>query len=55
MSAFSDRFNLDSHESKPQNNSVIVNNNNKFDNMNNNLGNDLTNPNFQLLNIYIYI
>ena len=48
-SAFSDRFNLDSHESKPQNNSVITNNNNKIDNMNNNLGNDLTNPNFQLL------
>ena len=49
VSAFSDRFNLDSHESKPQNNSVIANNNNKIDNMNNNLGNDLTNPNFQLI------
>ena len=49
VSAFSDRFNLDSHESKPQNNSVITNNNNKIDNMNNNLGNDLTNPNFQLI------
>jgi len=51
VSAFSDRFNLDSYENKPQNSTVINNNvkSNNIDNNINKINNNFNSNNFQLL------